>query len=231
VSDLVHLATTRAVVAGGASELGVACCHRLAGEGAAIAVIDAERRSADRVADEIRSKWGTHACAFSVDPTDWDDARGVIARVATALGGGIDVLVNQAAGARVTGAFAGEDPDSIAATVRHHLGGVVALTRAALDVMIPTGGGRIINVVAETGAIGLPGAVVYDACQAAIMGLTRNLAHELPDDGISVVAVSAGNVGDAGLFEQVANLVAFLASPAGAYAHGTVLNVAGGLPS
>ena len=64
--------------------------------------------------------------------------------------------------------------------------------------------------------------MTYDAGQAAVVGLTRNLARELPDHGITVVAVAAGTIVDPG---AVAATVAFLASPAGSAIHGTVVSV------
>ncbi len=116
-------------------------------------------------------------------------------------------------------AFAEQDPESIANSVDRALGAVVAATRATLDVMIPARRGRIVNVVGSSGLRGRPGAVADDAAQAAVMGLTSNLAEELADHGITAVAVAVGPFVDP---DRVADTVAFVASPAGSSVHGTV---------
>jgi 3-oxoacyl-[acyl-carrier protein] reductase len=129
-----------------------------------------------------------------------------------------------------------------------------------LQVMIEQQSGRIINISSEGSKIGQPMVAVYSSCKSGIDGLTRNLATELPQHGISIVAMCPGymmgeglrygiehpdefphlgpllleqfhrvSLGRACLPEEAANMVAFLASDAGAYAHGTAISFGGGM--
>ena len=175
MADELPLTGCRAVVVGGASELGRACCHRLAASGALVAVVD----------------------GHGIDERGWADAARAVAAVVDRWGG-IDLLVNQVvatANDRAPRAFADQDAESIAARVDRSLGAVVAVTRATLDLMIPARRGRIVNVVGSSALRGRPGAVVDDAAQAAVIGLTSNLAEELADHGITAVAVAVGPFG------------------------------------
>jgi len=133
---------------------------------------------------------------------------------------------------------------------------VMYMTKAVLEVMLPQGHGRIINISSEGGKMGMVGLAAYNSCKAAIIGFTRNLATEVGPQGVSLVAVcpaimvtdatlqqghfgssldgpmgesfKRSSIGRASLPDEVASVVAFLASDAGAYVHGTAVSVGGG---
>ena len=222
MADDLPLTGCRAIVVGGARGLGPACCDRLAGSGALVAVLDADGVVASAVAGELRARWRADAVGHAVEAVDWADAARAVAVIVDRWGG-IDLLVNQVVAMpedRGWRAFADEDAESIAACVERSLGAVVSVTRATLDVMIAARRGRIVNVVADTGLGCRPGAVADDASSAAVIGLTRNLSAELSDHGVTAVAVAVGpHAGP----DQVADAVAFVASPAASWAHGTVM--------
>jgi 3-oxoacyl-[acyl-carrier protein] reductase len=160
---------------------------------------------------------------------------------------------------RLHGPFAEQDPEAMRRVIDLNFTGLLFATRAALAAMLPADRGRIVNIASEGGKISLDGLAVYNACKSAVIGFTRNLARELRDTQVSCVAVCPGvmvgphalerlgssevnarraaleesysrlTAGRFSLPEEVANVVAFLASPAGAYVHGTAVSVGGGL--
>jgi NAD(P)-dependent dehydrogenase (short-subunit alcohol dehydrogenase family) len=131
------------------------------------------------------------------------------------------------------------------------------MMRATIDVMIPAGSGRIICIASEAARTGLPGSTVYTACKAALIGVTRGLGVDLGPKGISTVCVSPGlmlrqamldafargeqfgealdvsfqrtSLGRIALMDNVASVIAYLASPAGGHVHGTTVSVSGGI--
>ena len=192
----------RVLIAGDAASIADACRSALAADGADVLMLDADLR-------------------------EWDDIQRAVAEVVS-LGSRIDVLVNVGSAGPATGSFVDSSEESLTHVVGLHLGGAVAVTRAVIAVMIPQRSGRIINIVSETGQVGGAGRVAYDACEAAVTTLTRNLAEEVPDDGISVVAVTSPSGGADPV--ALGGVVAFLASTPGAAVHGSVVAVGRDLP-
>ncbi|MCU1656572.1 MAG: short-chain dehydrogenase/reductase [Pseudonocardiales bacterium] len=132
------------------------------------------------------------------------------------------------------------------------------LSRAVVASMLrDDAGGRIVFISSEFGRIGSANASVYSACKAALIGLTRALAREVGPRGVSPVCVAPGllvgqrmldsltdrhaprapfefalersSIGRAAVVDEVASVVGFLVSPAGAYVHGTTISVGGGM--
>ena len=98
VTELMDLRGKRAVVTGaGGPGLGQACAHRLAGLGAAVAVVDLSAEGAERVAEEVRTRWEAAAVAVQGNVFDWDQAQRII-RESRARLGGLDILVNNVGG-------------------------------------------------------------------------------------------------------------------------------------
>jgi 3-oxoacyl-[acyl-carrier protein] reductase len=261
LTNLISLEGVRALVTGGGGiGLGQAICHRLAGEGASVAVFDFDSERASEVADDVRQRWGVDAIAVAGSVARWSDAHRAVSETVGALGG-LDVLVNSAGGVfgRQFGPFARLSHQSVATLIERNVLGTIYCTRAALDWMVPAGRGRIINIASEGGKVGMRDIGLYNACKAAVIGLTSSLARELAGSGVSPVAVCPGvmmsagllrllqkdgadaaaqsiesgfarsTIGRASLPEEVANVVAFLASEAGSYVHATAVSVGGGL--
>ena len=267
-NDLLRLDGKRAVVTGGGGDgSGNAICHRLAEQGASVAVMDLHADVAAAAAAEVASRWNVETVAVVADVGDTDQVSRGLAGVVERFGG-IDLVVNNAGGSgafgpsgkrisRPTSHFAQMEWDEVELIVRVNLMGVFIVTYEALKYMIPAGRGRIINVSSEGGKIGLPGSAVYSSCKSAVIGFTRNLASEIGPLGLSTVAVCPGammsprlvkmldpgnpmmklvgdyfsriTIGRASVPDEVASMIAFLASDAGSYVHGTAVSVGGGM--
>jgi NAD(P)-dependent dehydrogenase (short-subunit alcohol dehydrogenase family) len=265
-TELLRLDGKVAVVTGGGGHgLGNAICHRLAEQGAAIAIIDVDDGAGSLAADELHATWGVETVAVAGNVADWDSAHDAVRAVAARLGS-VDILVNNAGGSGAVspagdkvasrGLFADMDRRDIEVTVGVNLLGVLHVTKAALELMLARESGRIINIASEGGKVGAPGLAVYSSCKAAVIGFTRNLAHEVGPAGVSVVAVCPAimisqrllgsgqltpsldglmgwsfrrtTIGRISVADEVASMVAFLASDAGSYVHGTAVSVGGG---
>lgn len=264
--DLLRLDGKVAIVTGGGGQgLGNAICHRLAEQGATVAIIDVLAESADTAASHIHDLWGVPTFATVGNVADWESAHAAVQAVVDRFGG-VDILINNAGGSGSIGVdgnkvrgratFATMSRHDMEVTVGVNLFGVLHMTRAVLDFMLPNGTGRVINIASEGGKVGGPDLLVYSSCKAAVIGFTRNLAHEIGPQGVSVVAVcpaimvsdrllhsglmspdlegSLGwsfrrtTIGRISIADEVASMVAFLASDAGSYVHGTAVSVGGG---
>jgi 3-oxoacyl-[acyl-carrier protein] reductase len=258
VTELMDLTGKVAVVtAGGGPSLGQAIVHRLAGLGASVAVLDRDGAAAQSVAESAARRWGTPTLPLTIDITNWDQVRQGIDRIVAHFGP-IDIWVNNVGGIARMDAFAQLGRDEIDFDVALNLKGAMYCVRNVLDVMLPRKSGRIINIASEGGKTRNRGISVYNSCKSGIIGFTRNLAHELTGSGVSVVCVCPGimltdeiiaglgalpeenehatsesikrsTAARASLPEEVANMVAFLASEAGSYVEATAVSVGGGL--
>jgi 3-oxoacyl-[acyl-carrier protein] reductase len=200
------------------------------------------------VVDEITAAGGT-ATACPADVTSWDGARSLV-DTAVQTYGELHVLVNNAGITRDTLSMRmkDEDWDLVLAT---NLGAVFRASRAALRPMMKQRYGRIINITSVVGASGNPGQANYAAAKAGVAGMTRSLAREVGSRGITVNCVAPGfietdmtkglsaaqtaallgqiPIGRLGQATEVADAVAFLASPRAGYITGTELHVNGGM--
>ena len=160
----------------------------------------------------------------------------------------ISVLVNNA-GIRRDNVMFMMSEDDWHSVLDTNMNGFFYITRRLLKHMMPRRhGGRIINMASLSGLKGMPGQVNYSAAKAALIGATKALAQEVAPRNITVNAVASGfiqtdmtkelpedelkkliPVGRFGKPEEVAAVVAFLASDAAAYVTGEVINVNGGL--
>ena len=241
------LAGKVALVTGGSRGIGAAIARRLARDGAAVAVTyNASPEKAEAVVQEIEAAGG-RALAVRADRADVSAVRRAVGTTVETFGG-IDILVNNA-GILVLGTvdrFSLDDFDRmVAVNVR---AGFVAVQEAARHLKP---GGRVINIgsmVADR--TGFPGASVYGMTKAAVAGLTRGLAIDLAPRGITVNNVQPGPtetdmnprggphhdlvvnllpVKRAGTADEIAGLVAYLASAEAAFVTGASLTIDGGL--
>ena len=238
-----------AIVTGGGSGIGEACAKLLARRGASVLVSDVDLAAAKRVAGEIESA-GSRAAA---DRTDVADPEQVEAMVAAAVErfGGLDIGVNNAGIGGPT-APTGEYPlDGWRMVMSVNLDGVFYCTRAEIGPMRQRGGGSIVNMASILGAVGFANSVAYVAAKHGVVGLTQNAALEYATDNIRVNAVGPGfirtplldanldeaaltaiaalhPIGRLGTSEEVAELVAWLASDASSFVTGSYYPVDGG---
>ena len=164
--------------------------------------------------------------------------------------GGLHVLVNNAGITRDTLSMRMKDEDWDA-VLDTNLKAVFRASRAAIKPMMKQRYGRIVSITSVVGASGNPGQANYAAAKAGVAGMTRSLARELGSRGITVNCVAPGFIatdmthslpeaqkaallaqipaGRLGQAEEIANAVAFLASPGAGYITGTELHVNGGM--
>ncbi len=226
-----------AVVTGGARGIGAAIVDRLIDEGCDVIVLD-------RLASE-------RAPGIVVDLADVDATRAAVDEAVGRLGG-LDVLVNNAGIFRITPLLE-IDPSEWDEMFAVNTRSMLVTIQAAASAMIAGGsGGRIVNTASMGGKVGAPGQAHYAASKAAVISLTQVAAAELGCHGITVNAVCPGYVltemgadtrseeqvaewsalsplGRLGTPGDVAEMVAFLASPGGDYCTGQALNVTGGM--
>lgn len=236
----------RALVTGGSGVIGAAICRALAADGLHVTVhAHGQRTKAEMLAAEIAARGGA-ADAICFDVTDPDaTARAIDGLLSN---GPIQVLVNNA-GIHSDAAMPGMARDQWTTVIDVTLNGFYNVTQPLLLPMLGTRWGRIVNVSSIAAVIGNRGQTNYAAAKAGLHGATRSLALEVATRGITVNAVAPGVIESpatartftperikalvpmqrAGVPEDVAALVGFLASDRAGYITGQVITVAGGL--
>jgi 3-oxoacyl-[acyl-carrier protein] reductase len=247
--DALALTGRVALVTGGSRGIGRAVVERLASRGARVAFTYRERDDAAREVVAGLEAHGYAAAAFKADVADESQVQTAVAAAIEALGP-VDILVNNAGVSR-DGYFMMMDRARWDAVLRPNLDGAFFATRAVVRGMLMRRWGRIVNMTSPSAVAGLPGQANYAASKAGLIGLTRALSRELGPKGVLVNAVMPGLIdtamtaaipeaqraahldnvplGRLGTPEDVAELVAFLASDAAAYMTGQVIGVDGGL--
>jgi 2-hydroxycyclohexanecarboxyl-CoA dehydrogenase len=239
-----------ALVTGGASGIGAATARRLAAEGARVAIGDLDLDAARVVAGEI------DGVATELDVTDTGSVGRAVATIADALGP-VQVLVNNAGTDRFA-FFVNTDAALWDHVLGVNLRGVLACTHAVLPAMQEHGGGVIVNVASEAGRVGSQGSATYSAAKAGVIGFTKAIARESARFGVRCNAVAPGPIetpllnsapeqlGELGARlkqamidatavrrigepDEVAAVIAFLASDDASYVTGQTVNVSGGL--
>jgi len=237
--------TTRtAIVTGAARGIGLAIAHRLYRD-SFVVLADIDLSAARKVADDL----GAHALALEVDVTHQESVERMVAAVISERNG-VDILVNNAG---IVGRAAPvqdypiEEWRHIVAT---NLDGVFLCTRAVMPHMLGRKSGRIVNVASISGKEGNPNMSAYSASKAAVIGFTKAIAKETAQAGIlvncitpAVIAtglltdlddaavsymVSRIPMGRIGQPEEVAELVAWLASESCSFSTGAVFDISGG---
>ncbi len=246
-----------AIVTGGAFGIGGATARRLARDGAGVLIVDVEANAAKANADRIREAGG-NAVAIAGDVAQEDVAQAMVER-AIAEFGRLDILVQNAYGGN-------DDRAGSAVEVP------IAAWREGMDLLtgalflgakygVPAmessgGGGRIVNISSVHGLLMAPGSIVYEAGKSAVIGMTRQMACDFGQLGITVNAIAPGHIvteksermwqerGNAagkelwdlqypvrrtGVPDDIANAIAFLCSEEASFITGVVLPVDGGL--
>jgi len=185
-----------AVVTGGASGIGRACCEALAAHGAKVVVADLDPASGEAAAAALRSTFGIEARFRKADVTKADDTAALFAATLEEWGR-VDVLVNNA-GINIPRLLvdpAGKEELTEAVwdkMVNVNLKGLFLCGQAAAHAMLRGGSGVIVNMSSESGMEGSEGQSGYSATKAAVYGLTRSWAKELGKRGIRVVGIAPG---------------------------------------
>ena len=180
--------TRIAIVTGAARGIGAAIARRLSDDGFAVAVLDLDEPACRRVVDEIEASGG-RALAVGADVADEQAVDAAVDRVARELGAPT-VLVNNAGITRDNLLFK-MSADEWDAVMNVHLRGAFLMSRATQKHMVEAKWGRIVNL-SSVSALGHRGQVNYSAAKAGIQGLTKTLAIELGQFGVTANAIAPG---------------------------------------
>ena len=239
---------TIAIVTGAGQGIGQAIAARLAADGATVAATDLDGDAAKRTAETI----GGGTVGLATDVTSRDAVNAMVADVRDRFGR-VDVLVNNA-GWDKGEAFVDSDPADWDRAVAVNLYGVLHTCHAVLPIMAEQGHGAVVNIGSDAGRVGSSGEAVYSAAKGGVIAFTKTVAREMARHQVRCNCVCPGPT-DTALFENVAganpklrdaliraipfrrlgqpsdlaNAVAFLASPEAAFITGQTLSVSGGL--
>jgi NAD(P)-dependent dehydrogenase (short-subunit alcohol dehydrogenase family) len=249
------LAGKVAVVVGGAGGIGTATCTRLAEEGCTVAVGDVDGAAADAVAQRIKANGG-HALALETDIGDEQQVRNLVDR-AVAEFGGVDILHANAADMSPEGIGSDSDAvelplDSFDRTIRAGARGHLLCARHAIPRLLERGGGALVFTSSGSAFAGEPQRPAYAMSKSAINALVRHVASRWGREGIRANAIAPGLVRTEKNFQMlddentlnsilgtirstrvgkpddIAAMVAFLASDDGEWINGQVIAVDGG---
>ncbi len=237
----------RALITGAGQGIGRACAEEFGARGASLVLVDRNAETLGDVANELAQK-GVNVTTLSIDLTDLDLVREEVGRLSQDVL--IDILVNNAGFDR-PGTTAKIDPMDFEAVLRIHLTASFLLIKLLLPSMTVARWGRIVNVSSIYGLTGGKGEVAYSAAKAAVIGLTKSVAKEAGQYGVTVNAVLPGltmtptiekfmadrykeeiirqtPLGRAGQPHEIAKVIAFLASDDASFVSGAAIPVSGG---
>lgn len=237
-----------ALVTGGANGVGREIALALAAEGAAVAVnYRNSEADAQAVVGEIAAAGG-RAVAIAADVSDLVQVKAMVARVVGEFGG-LDILVNNA-GLAKRQRFAETAPEDWRRQIDTCLYGAIHCCHEAAPHLEKSGAGRIVSLIGDSSRVGESGLSIVAAARAGVIGLTKSLAREYGRFGVTANVVSLGLVETAhdrawvdanrdrlvrlyplrrlGQPEDVAPMVALLASKRGGWITGQVISISGG---
>jgi 3-oxoacyl-[acyl-carrier protein] reductase len=237
-----------AIVTGSGRGIGAVVARTLAEHGATIVVADILEERAQQTADAIRAKGG-EALAVHLDTRERNSVDAMIDQTVMKFGR-IDILVNNAGIAR-TATFLDTSLEDWNDHIGINLSGCFHCAQSAARVMAKAGYGRIVSIASIAGMMGPLDFPAYGAAKAGVIGLTRTMALELADYGITANAIAPGPIDTEllreawtpeayiaraahipvrrlGRAEEIAYAVLMLASPQAAYINGALLPVDGG---
>jgi len=237
-----------AIITGGSRGIGKAIALRLAAEGAKVVVTATTQAGADKIAEEIRQT-GAQAAGIEANVADVKQVEALFKSTVEQFGA-VHILVNNAGLTRDNLVMRMSD-DDWNAVINTNLTGTFNCMRAASKIMMKQRNGKIINLTSIVALIGNKGQANYCAAKAGVIGLTKSVARELASRNVQINAVAPGFVitdmtaglpeaakaamlqsiplERVGTSEDIAGVVAFLASADAEYITGQVINVDGGM--
>ncbi|MBZ0217479.1 MAG: SDR family oxidoreductase [Fimbriimonadaceae bacterium] len=238
-------------VTGGANGIGFAICRRFAIAGCSLVILDMDANAAAAAEKELRH-FNISTQVLEADVSDYEQVQSGIMSVDH----DIDILVNCAGWDRFV-PFVQSDPGLWQKVLGINLFGALNTLHVILPQMISRSGGRIINVASDSGRVGASGEVSYSASKGGVIALTKAIAREIADVGITANVVCPGPTDTnmlsevvnnsakpeklsaallraipmrrLGKPEDIAGIVAFLASDEASYITGQVISASGGL--
>lgn len=240
-----------AFITGAASGIGKAIAEELASQGAAVAIADINEENAQKAAESIKANGGK-AMAVIADVTSTSSVNAAVQTVIEGFGK-IDILVNNAGWDKVM-PFMKTEEELWDKVIAINYKGQLVCCKAVLDHMAERESGVIVNIASEAGRAGSSGEAVYSGTKGAVISFTKALAREVARKKIRVNCVAPGLVdtplldgiaaenpklmgavqkaipwGRLGQPEDVAKVVAFIASDDADYMIGQTISVSGGL--
>jgi 2-hydroxycyclohexanecarboxyl-CoA dehydrogenase len=243
-----------AIITGGGGGIGRAIARRLADEAVVVGIFDRDAQGADETVRVVRASGG-RALAQAVDITDYTAVQEAV-RAIEAQNGPTDILINNA-GWDQGGNFLDTEPMIWEKLIAINLTGPLNLHHVVLRGMVERRRGRVVNIASDAARVGSSGEAVYAAAKAGVVAFTKTVARELASLHITLNVVCPGPTdtpllasfageGEQGQKlraaleraipfkrlgqpEDVAGIVAFLASDEASYITGQVVSVSGGL--
>ncbi|RRJ87023.1 SDR family oxidoreductase [Gulosibacter macacae] len=231
----------RAIVIGASSGMGDAVTRRLVSEGVTVAALDLAGAS-----------WSPdHPAELRIDIDVTDDASvdGAIAAAVAALGG-LEIVVNCAGILGPVTPTIETGQDTFDGIINVNLGGAFAVTRAALQVLVPAGYGRIVHIASMAGKERNPQMAAYSASKAGVMGLVKSVGKEYATSGVTVNAIAPASIetplisgmtperqdvqrklipmGRFGTVDEISALVNYIVSPEASFTTGFIFDASGG---
>ncbi len=246
---MLNLKGKKVLITGSSRGIGAVMAEKMASLGASVIINYANsKKRAEELRKKIEKSGGT-AYVVQADVSDFEEAKKLVKSSYKAMGG-LDILVNNAGITRdkLLLRMKEEDWDKV---LDINLKGVFNCSKNAVRYLLKAENAKIINISSVVGLIGNPGQANYAAAKAGMLGFTKTLAKELASKGVCTNAVAPGFIttemtdelkdnlkediinsvplGRFGEAEEVADLVAFLASDKANYINGQVINVDGGM--
>src|SRR5689334_9228580 len=239
------------LITGALTGIGRATAIAFANEGARLVVSGRREEEGQKLVAELR-KLGSAAEFVRADVRREEDVRNLVEQTVKRFGR-LDVAVNNAGTEGNPGPVTDQTPETYAATFDTNVLGVLLSMKHELRVMLTRGSGSIVNVSSAYGSVGAAGASVYVASKHAIEGLTKSAALEVAGTGVRVNVVAPGTT-DTGMLtrftytdenkaalvstvpvkrlaapEEIAHVIAFVASANASYMTGASIPVDGGM--
>ncbi|MDH3668339.1 MAG: SDR family oxidoreductase [Paracoccaceae bacterium] len=243
----IDLEGRKAVVTGGAQGIGRAITERFLDSGATVTIWDMDRSLGEQTIDELSVRGPVSM--VDVDVADWDRVSSATARTVAEMGG-IDILCANAGIAGANATVIDTDPAEWRRVVDIDLSGVFYCCKAIAPHMVEAGYGRMVNTASIAGKEGNPNAAHYSAAKAGVIALTKSLGKELAGHDIAVNCITPAAAKTAifdqveqfhidymlskiprGRFvtvEEIAAMVAWLASEENSFTTGAAFDLSGG---
>jgi 3-oxoacyl-[acyl-carrier protein] reductase len=238
-----------AIVTGASRGIGLVIAQVLAQRGVNLVCASTKQETCDAVAKKLTKDYGIDAIGIQVDVSDFDSSQNLVKKAMEHFGT-IDICINNA-GITRDNLLLRMKQDEWNDVINTNLSSVFNVTKAVIRPMLKNRKGRIINVSSVVGLIGNAGQANYAAAKAGLLGFTKSIAKEFGGKGITCNAVAPGFIDTdmveslpkeyidniisevplkrLGNPEEIANLIAFLASDLSSYITGEVIAVDGGV--
>ncbi len=238
------------LISGALTGIGRATAVAFAREGARVVVSGRREQEGKKLEKELR-ELGAEVEFVKTDVRHDDDIRALIDKTVARFGR-LDIAVNNAGTEGLRGLVTEQTAESYAATFDTNVLGVLLSMKHELRVMLPQGSGSIVNISSTYGSVGAAGASVYVASKHAVEGLTKSAALEVAGTGVRVNVIAVGTT-DTGILtrftktdankaalvetvplkrlatpEEIAHVIAFVASANASYMTGSSIPVDGG---